>query len=401
MKANFPHQMDVWRGLRGILLGALLLGTMGVQAQIGIGTTTPHPSSMLHIQPGNGNNRGVILPSLSSSNRVVLDSTQNIQHGTIVFDRDLQKHYFFGQSPRTWRELEGDWIRKDVAGAAPIIGTHIYLGTSGNVGIGTTVTDNPNAKLTVNGDMIVGNAAYVTTTTAPTTSSMVVQTWMGISFATKRAIVPQEALYVKDDVRITDDLTVTDDVTADRFFGEGMAPVGSIRMWSDVYVTSGNGFDSNGEGIGYMEGWALCDGRGGRPDLRGRFIVGLTDNRPNGPDYNNTERNHPDYLNIGDYGGKDSVQLTTSELPSHSHTGTALAPGSEHNHTYQHMNDYEGYDLNFNGDPEVFKWNNMGNRTTSTDGAHSHDLDIDDAGEDKKHENRPPYFTLVYIIKLP
>src|SRR5262249_23951377 len=46
-----------------------------------------------------------------------------------------------------------------------------------------------------------------------------------------------------------------------------LLPTGSIIMWS---------------GTSAPTGWALCDGGGGRPDLRGKFIVGY---HPSDPDY--------------------------------------------------------------------------------------------------------------------
>jgi microcystin-dependent protein len=395
MKTNLPTSM--FAKLCGILF--LLGGWALAHAQIGIGTTSPHPSAILHISPGAGNNKGLIVPTVTTANRILLDSTQNISNGLLFFDQNLQKFYYFNQSPRVWKEIDSDWIRKDVHSASPVVGTHLYLGVAGNVGIGTLATDDPNAKLTVRGTFLLGDPAWVQDSTPPAIGgggTAVIQTWLGIGTATRTSST--ERLKVAGDATITDDLVVVDDVTADRYFGEGVSPIGCITMWSGTVASN---FDSNGEGIGGLTGWALCDGRGGRPDLRGRFIVGRTDNLANGPDYINSERNHADYRNIADFGGEASVTLTTNEMPSHSHTGTATSSGSSHNHTYQHANDYDGYVGNYNGDPEVFTWNDYGNRNTSTDGAHTHNLDINSTGGGQAHENRPPYYVLAFIIKLP
>ncbi|MFC6492391.1 hypothetical protein [Ancylobacter dichloromethanicus] len=43
--------------------------------------------------------------------------------------------------------------------------------------------------------------------------------------------------------------------------GDGAMPKGAILMWA-------------GDVNDLPRGWALCDGRDGRPDLRGRFPVG-------------------------------------------------------------------------------------------------------------------------------
>lgn len=48
--------------------------------------------------------------------------------------------------------------------------------------------------------------------------------------------------------------------------------LGEIRMWSGTNAV----FDSSGRGVvgGDMDGWALCNGQNGTPDLSNRFIVG-------------------------------------------------------------------------------------------------------------------------------
>jgi hypothetical protein len=72
----------------------------------------------------------------------------------------------------------------------------------------------------------------------------------------------------------------------------GFVPVGSIIMWSGDEAAA-NLIPDN---------WKLCDGTNGTPDLRDRFIVGA------GNDYD-----------IGDIGGTESVTLTATNLPEHSH----------------------------------------------------------------------------------
>jgi len=59
------------------------------------------------------------------------------------------------------------------------------------------------------------------------------------------------------------------------------------------------------------DGWALCDGNNGTPDLRDRFIVA------SGGQYT-----------LGATGGTDSVTLATTNLPSHSHGSGNLSGGS-------------------------------------------------------------------------
>ncbi len=69
-------------------------------------------------------------------------------------------------------------------------------------------------------------------------------------------------------------------------------PVGGIIIWTNPSIPSG---------------WAICDGTNGTPDLRGRFIVGHT-------------LADASFNTIGYTAGTKQVTLTTSEIPSHSHS---------------------------------------------------------------------------------
>jgi microcystin-dependent protein len=79
-------------------------------------------------------------------------------------------------------------------------------------------------------------------------------------------------------------------------------PAGMISLW---YGSIGS----------VPTGWYLCDGTNGTPDLRDRFVMGA------GSTYA-----------VGSTGGSSSRTLTTTEMPSHTHTATVTDPG--HNHTY-------------------------------------------------------------------
>ena len=70
---------------------------------------------------------------------------------------------------------------------------------------------------------------------------------------------------------------------------EMIIPRGIIAMWS-------------GAANAIPDGWLLCNGSNGTPDLRNRFIVGAGSN-----------------YDVGDTGGAQSVTLTTAQMPSHSH----------------------------------------------------------------------------------
>ena len=116
-------------------------------------------------------------------------------------------------------------------------------------------------------------------------------------------------------------------------------------------------------------GWALCDGNNGTPDLRDRFLtgVGLT-------------------YNLGDSGGENFHTLTIPELPPHTH------PFSSENLSVL-------YDLNRGHSQQAillasspysqtFLWKELSSLSSGA------------TGNDQPHENRPPYYAVYYIMKV-
>ena len=103
------------------------------------------------------------------------------------------------------------------------------------------------------------------------------------------------------------------------------------------------------------DGFALCDGKNGTPDLRGRFLVGAGD-----------------AYKLGDIGGENKHQLTIDEMP-------------KHHHSVLDVNDYHGSsNIGFDGGNNSYR----------------HWIPTSDTGGDLPHENRPPYYALYYIMKL-
>jgi len=109
-------------------------------------------------------------------------------------------------------------------------------------------------------------------------------------------------------------------------------------------------------------GWQLCNGTNGTPQLQGMFIVGYN---PNDVDYNA----------IGKTGGEKKHALTENELAIHDHDLTNTV----------YSRDAGGVN---SGDSLSRDANIYARDVTKTKNAGSGDA----------HENRPPYFTLAYII---
>ena len=128
------------------------------------------------------------------------------------------------------------------------------------------------------------------------------------------------------------------------------------------------------------EGWQLCNGTNGTPDLSGKFIVG----------YDSTV---DDYNAIGNTGGEKKHTLTVDEMPQHNHNGNTSSNGN-HRHGFELNNNNNGEGL-----PALEKGNSYQGTNFNTEyaGSHNHSFTTNNRGGGQSHENRPPYFTLAYI----
>ena len=153
----------------------------------------------------------------------------------------------------------------------------------------------------------------------------------------------------------------------------------SQTMYADLYKVLGTQYNRSDTADGYF-----C-----LPDLRGRFIVGRSSDS--------------DYNTLGNTGGEKSHLLTAAEsgVGNHSHTARVEGDGS-HGHQLYGRSSYED-DGNAGSAIEV------GSQETQQQtfdayvngGGHSHSVYIENAckNADSAHENRPPYFVLVYIMR--
>lgn len=169
-------------------------------------------------------------------------------------------------------------------------------------------------------------------------------------------------------------------------------PAGVILMWSGSIAT-------------IPTGWVLCDGNNSTPDLRNRFIVGAG----TGSSYA-----------VGATGGADSITLSTTQIPSHTHTFSATTGNMSANSTHSHTISDPGHTHSASTGSNQgvllaagasYEWytpagTNTGSSATgisvnsaSTQHTHTVSGTTDAAGSGGSHENRPPYYALCYIMK--
>lgn len=163
--------------------------------------------------------------------------------------------------------------------------------------------------------------------------------------------------------------------------GNGMVPSGTIVMW---------------RGSKAPEGWEFCDGKEGRPDLQGKFILGA-----------NAEKK------IDEIGGNNMISLFPHHLPDHKHaywdTLYQEAWGLENRALKTNQNkidkrgsngaaqDDDNWPVGSIRETERCLDCNQTNREETTIGDQS-TITVTTRG--KPFDIMPPYYVLAYIIKL-
>ena len=185
-----------------------------------------------------------------------------------------------------------------------------------------------------------------------------------------------------------DEINPQQDTLLTKFAVHQMLPKGSIIMWSGSVIPSG---------------WISCDGNSGQPhsgisipDLRNRFIVAADVSGT----INSEAPSSGEYYKVKATGGRDTVVLSESEMPKHSHTASSNEKG-EHSHgnTYYYSSsnsDHGFHDLTYDYRAHA----TTKYISTSSSGKHSHSITVNQSDGGDSHENRPSYFGLIFIIKV-
>lgn len=204
--------------------------------------------------------------------------------------------------------------------------------------------------------------------------------------------------------------------------------IGTIKMFYPANGVLANYFDTS-TGLpqnsttypdaAVWQGWALCDGQGGRPDLRGRFIVGHTYNIP-GDTSTNSQKNVTAFQQVGTAGAGNYPADDTAEpiidiwnLPPHRHKYTFLYPelgNNQNGWATIHQRETGGaVDMTHTdgnqstGNPDIDKSNggdvgtyvNYANTSTGTD-----NLNGQDALLTLPNPFYPAYVALVYVMRV-
>lgn len=139
-------------------------------------------------------------------------------------------------------------------------------------------------------------------------------------------------------------------------------PSGGIIIWS-------------GGAAAVPDGWALCDGTNGTPDLRDRFVLGAGSSH-----------------RVGETGGSEEVTLTINQLAKHNHIQYLGSKTSQSNSPWRsNLADGTG---------QVGKTLLDSSMSGYLQCSNSYSVSTGIVGANEPHPNMPPYYTLCYIMKL-
>lgn len=138
------------------------------------------------------------------------------------------------------------------------------------------------------------------------------------------------------------------------------------------------------------DGFALCDGTNGTPDLRNRFLVGAGD-----------------AYKLAAVGGESTHVLSINEMPWHNHNASS-AVGYFRSRSNTFYGKGPSSTLGWNAVSGCFSVVEEGLRSEGNADANSTEYIVkfdgskivQGQGGDQPHENRPPYYALYYIMKL-
>ena len=193
-------------------------------------------------------------------------------------------------------------------------------------------------------------------------------------------------------------------------------PIYGIIMYYGDITPGGTDFELNGRGkvTKNLQSYALCNGQNGTPDMRDRFVVGAGMNYEHKTYGPGTITNDNSSLSLA----FSSVKLTIPEMPTHNHGITEPNSGTGHSHGITQKDHTHKFSLSVKSATPVSIFGIEGgfaedksddDGKCETDGAKADitinkattGITINNEGNSLKHENRPPYIALGYIMRCP
>ena len=361
MHLHFKYNNMKIRANKVFLFFAFLIANK-YYTQVGVNILTPHKSAAMQVESPTGTAKGLLTPTMTTAQRMSITTGTNVAaDGLIVYDNQHRMHYYYNAGANRWLSMSPLTLSTPTTGSTTFpSGVITTPSSSATFSLGIN-KQNPSQALDV-----VGNAT------------------------------------VSGNVSVGGNINVTGTLTVPGFPQNALVPAGIIVMFSGTLIPLG---------------WAVCDGGTYNglttPDLRGRFVIGVNNfagtisgtgqhlvfgnggltpsNAPN----DGTTLN---YGTIGNTGGENGHTLLSSESgsPAHSHTSPPHGHGTN-NGVFSNSANSSGttcFELGVSECCTNYQTPTLGNVSVTIDNSTPQNASV-------THENRPPYYVLAYIIKLP
>lgn len=233
------------------------------------------------------------------------------------------------------------------------------------------------------------------------TSGQITQSIINLLCSVNTTVAAIPTTYVRNTDLTSLVTTIINNVTTGTINGVPQYNVAMVPYAAIAYFGPLSNFDATGAGLsstGFNKIF-LCNGNNGTPDIRGRIVVSAIRNVPGGaldpavdPSVN---PNNPNWA-LSDKAGTTTSTLTTSQIPSHTHTindsGHAhnLGTGGVVRTTAAGPGSYSGGGANSSGVPALL--NTLSNTTGITIAA---------TGGGQPHNNIQPSIAAYYIMYIP
>lgn len=406
--------------MKTFFYGLCLFALGSLTAQVGINTTNPHPSAALDIKPDVFKQSvGLLMPNLSTAQRNGLNKTL-LANSLLVYDTDLNMYMYFDKASNNWYALNAlATTIVDKNGGKDTVSKHAgkmvlstqnandyALEVNGNIKLNGKV-DGDITATSLHGEGAVPVGSILMWSGNPTTLP---KGWAlcngdsGRPDLRSRFVVgydPRDVdyssvgkvgpVYEDADVKLFDvkDSTILTPYYKDRvvsFLLSGntniLTPSNGYQMVAAKHIPGEetSTYFINFQGEKYDANDSVYISKESIVQVKNNNLItqSLTAKK---------------------------IKLKVEQMPSHNHTGTTAAAGD-----HAHKQGSESLYSNYGGG------NSVGNRTwvfpnsggiaaysdqsTSTNGSHIHQLNINTNGSSQAFENRPPYYVLAYIIKL-
>lgn len=371
--------------MKSYIVILFLFVVLQMSAQVGIDNAIPDTTSVLDLK---STTKGFLIPRMTTAQRNNINTNAN---SLMLYDTDLNKYMYWNSNHNQWAMLSPWYSEEDgiihfgatnqdfKVNIEPTGGSKIfrvsteYNGQNGNASAFQTEFAFDDYLVSTSGVRFNAKVSGLTFTliqafyNGNTVMTVRDNGNFGLGYSN-----PSKKLEVNGEIK------ASGSISADKFTGKGIAPVGSIVMWSGSIAS-------------IPSGWVLCDGNNGTPNLKGRFVVGAGNN-----------------YSVNTTGGANSVTLTTNQMPSHNHTGTTNSNGAHTHKVVRAEGDDDGYkslawkssDGNYEEYDLYGHSNNANWGKTNSVGSHSHTLTMNNTGGGQAHENRPPFYALAFIMRI-